>query len=814
MKNKTKHFFIFILCGSLILLGLSYHCRAGTTLYVDDNGTQMYTTIQAALNDAVSGDTIYVYSGIYNEHFSITTSSLVLTGENMMTTFIDGGLAESVIIIDAPSTTIQGFTIRNSLQAATNYGGISIRSNSNTIQHNNIIDCSNGIHLGKLGSALTGNNIRDNSIYNNHMNGIVLYYDSTGNIITQNSISTNIGDGIALWTAPSNQITNNVITTCDVGIDVLFDSTDQTITGNTINGNVKYGIHLQSDCGSCTIIDNVIEEHPMAALYIQSSGNMIYHNHLRNTYNALDYGSNTWDNGYPSGGNYWSDYQRPDSNHDGIGDTPYIIPNGQNQDHYPLGYFNEPPTANAGGPYSTPVNIGCEFDASQSFDTDGTISGYRWDYDNDGIFDTTWITNPKWVYAYPAAGTYTLHLEVKDDDGATDNATTTITVSSGQGPIADAGGPYHTEKNKPLTVSGSNSRDSDGMITGYRWDMTSDGTFETSWSPSPTYTYTYTTQGTYTVTLEVQDDRGVIDSATATVTVYDYELATLTADAGSHYVGIAGVPLTVNGSASMSSSGPITGYRWDWTNDGIWDTPWFSMATATHVYDTPGTYTLCLEVRDTLMQTTATASVTIITSTSNTKGWIYGTVLDNTSHPVSNVRIATNHSGIMDITDGNGNYLLELPEGFYTLLAEKVGYQNTTATVRVLRNFASSIDFVLLKEDISPPSAVIHCPASGLVNTVFFFDALNSSDNGVIEEYRWDFGDTTAGTGVNITHNYTTVGNYTVTLTVVDSAGNVNSTSTIVMVMPLQATSQTPGFEILVCLFGVLFVLWLKKKKN
>jgi len=45
--------------------------------------------------------------------------------------------------------------------------------------------------------------------------------------------------------------------------------------------------------------------------------------------------ANIWDDGYPSGGNYWSDYSGVDVNGDGIGDTPYII-DADNQDRYPL----------------------------------------------------------------------------------------------------------------------------------------------------------------------------------------------------------------------------------------------------------------------------------------------------------------------------------------------------------------------------------------------------------------------------------------------------------------------------------------------
>jgi hypothetical protein len=73
-----------------------------------------------------------------------------------------------------------------------------------------------------------------------------------------------------------------------------------------------------------------------------SFNNSIYHNNFVDngqqfySYNA----TNDWDDGYPSGGNYWSDYNGTDANHDGIGDTPYVI-DANNIDHYPLvGMFN------------------------------------------------------------------------------------------------------------------------------------------------------------------------------------------------------------------------------------------------------------------------------------------------------------------------------------------------------------------------------------------------------------------------------------------------------------------------------------------
>jgi parallel beta-helix repeat protein len=69
-----------------------------------------------------------------------------------------------------------------------------------------------------------------------------------------------------------------------------------------------------------------------------SSGNSIYHNNfINNTLQTLisESYTNAWNESYPSGGNYWSDYNGTDANHDGIGDTPYII-DANNTDHHPL----------------------------------------------------------------------------------------------------------------------------------------------------------------------------------------------------------------------------------------------------------------------------------------------------------------------------------------------------------------------------------------------------------------------------------------------------------------------------------------------
>jgi len=86
---------------------------------------------------------------------------------------------------------------------------------------------------------------------------------------------------------------------------------------------------------------------------------------------------------------------------------------------------NQPPVANVGGPYTGSINIDITFDGSESYEPNGTITLYRWSFD-DG-FSTTGMT-PKHQYTSP--GTYTVSLEVTDDDGQTATATTTVQISS------------------------------------------------------------------------------------------------------------------------------------------------------------------------------------------------------------------------------------------------------------------------------------------------------------------------------------------------------------------------------------------------
>jgi parallel beta-helix repeat protein len=175
-------------------------------------------------------------------------------------------------------------------------------------------------------NVISENNITDNE-YGIGLSGSD-EHSSSNNTIFGNRIANNSETGISLYRSPGNIISQNTVTNNKIGIDTTdYPSSNTTICENYIANNTK-GISLIS------------------------SGNKIYHNNfIDNTQQAYlmlgAHSQDIWDDGYPSGGNYWSDYNGTDlysglyqnmTGSDSIGDTPYIIDE-NNQDRYPLGVF-------------------------------------------------------------------------------------------------------------------------------------------------------------------------------------------------------------------------------------------------------------------------------------------------------------------------------------------------------------------------------------------------------------------------------------------------------------------------------------------
>ena len=271
---------------------------------------------------------------------------------------------------------VESSSINNNMSGnnvtANNFVGIELDSSNNSVGGNNIKNNTAGIYLvSSSNNSVNGNNVTANCI------GIYLYSSSNNNSVSGNSFAN---DGLSVWDSYGNVVTGNlvngkpliyledvsgrvvgdagqvILVACNnvtvenlnlshtsIGVELL-ETNNTIISGNNITNNL-YGIELLSSSNNGVSRNNVTANSIGIYLY-SSSSNTIYHNNfINNTRQAYSSNStNVWDDGYPSGGNFWSDYNGTDvhggpyqneTGSDGIGDTPYSI-DVNNKDNYPL----------------------------------------------------------------------------------------------------------------------------------------------------------------------------------------------------------------------------------------------------------------------------------------------------------------------------------------------------------------------------------------------------------------------------------------------------------------------------------------------
>jgi parallel beta-helix repeat protein len=361
--------------SSTMNVGLqSFDLHGSRTVVVPDR----FQKIQDAINSANPGDTVFVRSGIYYETI-VLNKSISLFGEGQSSTFIDARRRSDVITLLVGDCVVSGFTIQNGGMTVPANCGINIFNvDNNTICNNSITGNFIGINLGNEQRGSKANIIRYNNVTANHY-GIFLSH-SDDNRIYGNVFSRSVWNGVELdW------------------------SNENFIYNNTISHNGAFGFEIPVETPG---------EH-----------NVIYHNDfLNNSFRTAvsPFTVDTWDDGYPSGGNYWNDYNGKDlfngpfqnlTGSDGIGDTTYVI-NKNNLDRYPLMTpFNPlPPVVNfTFSPEHPDSGQTVAFNGSVQTPSGASVSTYAW-----GFGDGSTASGSKVKHVYSTSGTFTVSLNVSD----------------------------------------------------------------------------------------------------------------------------------------------------------------------------------------------------------------------------------------------------------------------------------------------------------------------------------------------------------------------------------------------------------------
>ncbi len=584
---------------------------------------QANNTIISGFKITGSGDN---YSGVYLVRCSnctITNNDLSGNYQGIYLRYSDENKILNNVVLarytginlqDSNYNTLSG----NRADSNTQYGIHLIRSQRNSLSNNIANSNNHGIVL----ESANYNKLNENTVNSN--SGYGLYLTISGNCeLTDNTARSN-DRGIYLITSSSNKILDNEVSDNNKYGILISYSNYNNISGNTANKTSR-GIHLDSSDGN-TLSGNTVASNSVSGLFMcaGSDRNLVFNNYLNNTINAdINNTKNTWNTTRTAGtniiggsyvaGNFWAtpagtgfSQTAQDANGDGIADSVYT---GKDfVDYLPLVFTSTPqqpilPVTN----FNSNVTSGNAPLAIQFTDTSQYATGWKWDFENDGIVDSS-VQNP--VHVYTAAGTYTVSLTASNANGM-NSKFMTITVNAPSAPVLPTADftANITSGYAPLAVQFT---DNSQNAVSWNWDFNSDGIGD-SYIQNPVHVYEI--PGTYTVNLIAGNPNGTT-SKTATITVLKAEnvnnglpVADFSMNVSEGYA-----PLSVL-YTDLSRNATVIG--WDFDNDGVAEV---SSATIVYVYASPGTYTVNLIASNANGTTSKTATVNVLKESNSGDG--------------------------------------------------------------------------------------------------------------------------------------------------------------------------------------------------
>ncbi|MCB0631460.1 MAG: nitrous oxide reductase family maturation protein NosD [Lewinella sp.] len=338
----------------------------GATLEVCADCT--FSSLQAAVQTARPGDTIYLMAGVYREANIRIDKPLRITGRDMPV--IDGGLTEEILTIEADSVLVEGIEFRNAGKShIKDLAAIRIKRHDHFIIRNNrIINALFGIYIENGKYGLIENNTLLGEAVNEMSSGNAIHMWYCKNVLVEHNYLRGHRDGIYLEFVDSSRIRLNISEdNIRYGLHFMFSNDDDyfhntfrrngagvavmfsrriNMWENTFEhnwGRASYGLLLK-EIYDAEIRDNTFRENTIG-IYVEGSTRLQYRNNefsrngwaikmsggcLDNVvannnfrYNTFDLALNSAANNNRFDGNYWSNYTGYDLGRDGRGDVPY-----------------------------------------------------------------------------------------------------------------------------------------------------------------------------------------------------------------------------------------------------------------------------------------------------------------------------------------------------------------------------------------------------------------------------------------------------------------------------------------------------------